>query len=316
MLKLQACIVAATFFKKVDNMMIRHNIVSSCRYSKRSCNFCARNSTTYKNNVDKTRSAFSKYLNLGKDGTDNSNKPQLLSLTINSTITAWKTAGFYVNDENIVDCGNLQIIIKDINHSNSGKNNATNPNPVDSLEWRGIDDNKKLISLFNYNVKKRYEEKIVATSPPKIQHPNFVNRIDHLVIRTNNNDLVKQELENFGLLLAARKSSYPGTEQLFFYCNDGGLLLEVFGPEINVGDDSSYKRYIWGIAFESSNIIKTCDYFNEDAETKIRKAVQPDRSIFTTNKIPKDVSKDFQIAFLTGSKRQENQKCLDNRSRL
>ena len=165
-------------------------------------------------------------------------------------------------------------------------------------------------------MKKHNEKKFVATSPPAIQHPNYVNRIDHLVIRTNNNDLVKQELENFGLLLAARKQSYPGTEQLFFYCNDGGLLLEVFGPETNVDDDSSYKRYIWGIAFESSNIVETCDYFNEDAETKIRKAVQPDRNIFTTNNIPKDISKDFQIAFLTGSKRQENKKCLDNRSCL
>ena len=100
-------------------------------------------------------------------------------------------------------------------------------------------------------------------------HPNFVSRVDHLVIRSNNIGLVQEEMENLGLLLAAKKSMYPGTTQLFFYCNNGGLLLEVFGPELAKNDDE-YKRYIWGIAFETSDIRQTCTYFRGDVETEIR----------------------------------------------
>ena len=146
-----------------------------------------------------------------------------------------------------------------------------------------------------------------------ILHPNHVSRVDHLVIRTNNNNLVKKELEDFGLILASTKSSYPGTEQLFYYCNDGGLLLEIFGPdekklnEKMQKEELDYKTYLWGIAFETSNIIKTCEYFKEDIDTKIRNAIQPGRQIFTTKEISNDLSKDFQLAFLTGSKRKRDE---------
>ena len=55
------------------------------------------------------------------------------------------------------------------------------------------------------------------------------------------------------------------------------------------------------------NIIKTCEYFKEDINTKIRNAIQPGRQIFTTKEISNDLSKDFQFAFLTGSKRKRDE---------
>ena len=79
--------------------------------------------------------------------------------------------------------------------------------------------------------------------------------------------------------------------------------MEVFGPELAKHDDE-YKRYIWGIAFETSDICQTCTYFRGDVETEIRNAVQPGRRIFTTKKLPKDLSNGLQFAFLTGSPRR------------
>ena len=79
--------------------------------------------------------------------------------------------------------------------------------------------------------------------------------------------------------------------------------MEVFGPEL-AKDDDEYKRYIWGIAFETSDICQTCTYFRGDVESEIRNAVQPGRSIFTTKKLPKDLSNGLQFAFLTGSPRR------------
>ena len=242
----------------------------------------------------KDTSEFSKYLGLGSDG--NGSKPELLALNVNSRIADWHKCGFNVTDDGAIDCGNMYISVNQTDRIDEDQRTH-----ITSLGWAGI-DNFTESQILNYDIQK-IDKNHTFDMTSLAHHPNFVSRVDHLVIRSNNIGLVQEEMENLGLLLAAKKSMYPGTTQLFFYCNNGGLLLEVFGPELAKNDDE-YKRYIWGIAFETSDICQTCTYFRGDVETEIRNAVQPGRRIFTTKKLPKDLSNGLQFAFLTGSPRR------------
>ena len=248
----------------------------------------------YSNSTGKDTSEFSKYLALGSD--ENRRKPELLALSVNSSVDDWDKCGFSVTEGGAIDCGNMYIFVNQSDRIDEDQ--RTN---ITSLGWAGI-DNFKEPQILSYDIQK-VDENHTLDVTSLAHHPNFVSRIDHLVVRSNNTRLVKEEMENLGLVLAAKKSLYPGTTQLFFYCNDGGLLLEVFGPE-SADDNDLYERYIWGIAFETSDIFQTCTYFRGDVDTEVRNAVQPGRSIFTTKKLPKNLRNGLQFAFLTGSPRR------------
>ncbi len=109
-------------------------------------------------------------------------------------------------------------------------------------------------------------------------HPNYVSRIDHLVVTTSDCDRTTQALETAGIE-ARRVRAFGKKEskmrQTFFWLGD--VILELVGPDTKSGDEPAT---IWGLALISDQIEKTVEFYGE-AATQLKPAVQPGRFITT-----------------------------------
>ena len=85
---------------------------------------------------------------------------------------------------------------------------------ITSLGWAGI-DNFTRSQILNYDIQK-IDKHHTFDMTSLAHHPNFVSRVDHLVIRSNNIGLVQEEMENLGLLFGRKEIDLPGNDTTFF----------------------------------------------------------------------------------------------------
>jgi len=109
-------------------------------------------------------------------------------------------------------------------------------------------------------------------------HPNFVSRIDHIVVTTPDCDRTTKALEETGIELRRVRPFGVGDREMrqtFFWLGD--VILELVGPDIKSGDEPAE---IWGLALISEQIEKTVEFLG-DFTTPLKPAVQPGRHITT-----------------------------------
>ncbi len=116
-------------------------------------------------------------------------------------------------------------------------------------------------------------------TPPSPVHPNGVNRIDHLVIRTPSTPRTVASLSALGLERRGHRDTNSAGEQVdmtFFWLGD--VLLELSGPPVPNPVKATQPSRFAGIAYACADLDATKAFFGERM-TDPRPAVQQGRFI-------------------------------------
>jgi hypothetical protein len=94
---------------------------------------------------------------------------------------------------------------------------------------------------------------------PKVEHPNGIGRIDHVVIATGDSDRTVDAFAEVGLALrGTREATGPGTSmhQSFFWAGD--VILELVGP--GAGQPSTdVPATLFGLALVAADLERTAE---------------------------------------------------------
>jgi hypothetical protein len=121
----------------------------------------------------------------------------------------------------------------------------------------------------------RAAEPDITPRPAARQHPNGVNRIDHMVVMTADLDRTTTALEALGIVARRTREAGQGRRQRFFRL--GEVILEVVDPVDHAGDRPAA---FWGLAFTVADIDATAAYL-VGRLSEPRNAVQQGRRIAT-----------------------------------
>ena len=189
----------------------------------------------------------------------------LKSLKVGTSSANWSAAGFQITEvkPGISTCVLNDVLLK--------FDNEPSEQGIYAIGTENIDGDIDGLKFFIESTK-------VEETHLDSRHPNFVSRIDHLVVTTSDCDRTTKAFAEAGIeARRVRNFSLGATEmrQTFFWLGD--VILELVGPEVK-SDDESTK--IWGLALISEEIEKTVDFLGDFA-TPLKPAVQPGRLITT-----------------------------------
>ena len=120
-----------------------------------------------------------------------------------------------------------------------------------------------------------------AVDRKKVQHPNGVIALDHLVVGTPDLARTVAAIEDAGLeLRRTRDSDTYGTPMRQAFFKAGDVILEVIGPAEKAGDGPA--RF-YGLAWTVDDLDATATYLG-DRLHPAKDAVQPGRMIATLDK--------------------------------
>ncbi|CAK9009406.1 Glyoxalase, partial [Durusdinium trenchii] len=127
----------------------------------------------------------------------------------------------------------------------------------------------------------------------EFKHPNGVDGVDHVVLRSGDLSQVKASFAACGVEMRRERADvYPGITQLFYRPSEE-VIIEVVGPTEAKGDGQggaassplappgpSEQPNLWGITFVASDLEGTKAFLGDNL-SKLRKAKQAGRQIAT-----------------------------------
>lgn len=195
----------------------------------------------------------------------NRSEMHLRSLKIGTSSASWNAAGFHITE---VKPGTSACVLNDVLLE---FDNEPSEQGIYAIGTENIEGDIDGLKFF-------IESTEVEETHFDVRHPNFVSRIDHLVVTTSDCDRTTKAFEEAGIgVRRVRNFSLgaTGMRQTFFWLGD--VILELVGPEVK-SDDELTK--IWGLALISEEIEKTAGFLGDFA-TPLKPAVQPGRLITT-----------------------------------
>ena len=195
----------------------------------------------------------------------NRSEMHLKSLKISTSSASWNSAGFHITEvkSKISACVLNDVLLE--------FDNEPSEQGIYAIGTENIDGDIDGLKFF-------IESTEVKETHLDSRHPNFVTRIDHLVVTTSDCDRTTKAFEEAGIEVRRVRNfslGATGMRQTFFWLGD--VILELVGPEVK-SDDELTK--IWGLALISEEIEKTVDFLGDFA-TPLKPAVQPGRLITT-----------------------------------
>ena len=195
----------------------------------------------------------------------NRSEVHLKSLKIGTSSANWNAAGFHITEvkPRISACVLNDVLLE--------FDNEPIEQGIYAIGTENIDGDIDGLKFF-------IESTEVKETHLDSRHPNFVSRIDHLVVTTSDCDRTTKAFEEAGIEVRRVRNfslGATGMRQTFFWLGD--VILELVGPEVK-SDDELTK--IWGLALISEEIEKTVDFLG-DLTTPLKPAVQPGRLITT-----------------------------------
>ncbi len=139
-----------------------------------------------------------------------------------------------------------------------------------------------------------------VSGPAESEHPNGIDRIDHLVIATPNIERTIEAFERSGLAARRTRTFNLGSserQQTFFWA--GSTILEMIGV---VGDQGEGPATFWGLALVSPDLDATAAFLG-DRCTPPKDAVQRGRRIATVETELFDIS--VPLAVMTPHARRD-----------
>ena len=208
-----------------------------------------------------------------------------------SLTQAWRKAGFHIQEGKIV-VGGLKIQLEEASSKVSNFSNESSESyveGVDLLKFRNLPHRVDSI-LDRIPVGRSSESLENDTSCQKVDwvenvlpHPNGINRVDHVVIRTNKVDLVEDFMRNTMKMTLRRRLNSDAGAMLFFRESDQPdcPIIEVVGSAEDFTGTSLVNASVWGISFVADDLELVRSVIGEKYVSEIRNAKQPGRSICT-----------------------------------
>ncbi len=186
---------------------------------------------------------------------------QLTAVIVDDSIEAWNAVGFAGDD--VVTIGSTTIVT-----TAAGEAGAESRRGIvgAAIEGLGELDGLELGAW------------VATGAGERLEHPNGVVAIDHVVVMTPDSDRTTERFEAQGIeARRVRKIELAGGDrrQTFFWLGD--VICEVVGPDQADGDGPA--RW-WGLALTVRDIESTAELLG-DLLTPVKPAVQPGRLVAT-----------------------------------
>lgn len=182
---------------------------------------------------------------------------QLCTVTLGEPPDAWRGAGFRVDDDGRCRLGSTTLVL-------AGRGDGE-PDPPPSWHLAGTPPLDGIPTC-------------ARDDGGPTDHPNLVERIDHVVVRTGDGDRTTAAFEAAGLdARGTRTTTGYGSpmRQTFFWAGD--VIVELIGPV--PGDPPlDEPTAIWGLALVSADLTATAERLGGLLSAP-RDAVQPGRRI-------------------------------------
>lgn len=201
------------------------------------------------------------------------NSFQLHSISISDPVSGWESLGFTVEGDSdasarVVRLGQTALIITEPEVETQSRG---------ILGWNvdGIDSHIEGISTIPHDTTSHAHELSPTTSQP---HPNNIDRIDHIVIRTGDMQRTIKQFQSAGLEpRRGRETTSYGSPMLqtFFWLGD--VILELVGPADGEPTTDEAPTF-FGIALVSTDLDDTAATLGDLLGTP-RPAVQENRLI-------------------------------------
>jgi hypothetical protein len=187
-------------------------------------------------------------------------------LYIGDEIKSWQEIGFLVNPKGVIQLGEMTIHL-------CGKSQGRG---VLGWNFHGIPPDVTNIDGIPIMKPQQHSENLISG----VQHPNGVQLIDHLVIKSKNYLQTEAVFKSIGIPLK-RRSEDRDKKMVYSFYRPSKTILEVLSPL--VVEDVSSESKVMGITFACSDLMATHSLLSSVTKSPWA-AVQKHRQITTLNK--------------------------------
>jgi hypothetical protein len=186
-------------------------------------------------------------------------------LYIGDDLKSWQEIGFLVNPSGVIQLGEMNIHLcgKDQGRGILGWNFQNIPPTLTNIDGIPI-----------MKCREKTENKL------QVQHPNGVQIIDHIVLKSKNHLQTEDSLKSIGIPLR-RRNEDRDKKMVYSFYRPSKTILEVLSSS-NVGNESPNST-LMGITFTCSDLMATHSYLSSVTKPPWA-AVQKNRQITTLYK--------------------------------
>jgi hypothetical protein len=206
--------------------------------------------------------------------------PTLTELTVGDEPAAWTAVGFAVGDDGTSRVGAVSLRLVGRGHSRDDGDDEAGDHGILGWALTGAQTVEGLPTVAGDAAGPTSGPEARRGGSPgdgadRVDHPNGVTHLDHLVVMTPDLDRTTAALEAAGIAARRTREAGPGRLQRFFRV--GEAILELVGPAEPRGAGAA--RF-WGLAFTVADIDATAAQL-AGRISEPKPAVQPGRRIAT-----------------------------------